>query len=488
MDSIRPTPQREPLDSLAEQVLAFYSAKFSPYRFTKLDLIEVDDWVAGRNVLAIAAPSFIMVKRLAFDSPDAFNQPQTVLPHEIGHQWWPITVFIPDEDDALLAEGMCEYSARLFHESQGALAPRDSLSHHPLLRPLLMKSADKEDIPLQQKADLRNTQTHYLKAQYVHHMLREMMGDSAFTLLYKDYATTYSTQMAGAAAFQKLAEKISGKNLEWFFSQWVRKRGIPRIKLYNVRAVQAGDSWVTRGRVRIVGYDPYTTFCDIGVRTSTGIQKQRVWLGDTTTHAAGDTVNSAGMHNDVPFEITTNQKPLEAIVDPDWDILKMKKIPAKLGDLRALGSGIMIVGHTPRLWELARKDSATLTDAGWNITLKADSAATLNDFQRSRVFMYGKPSENARAEDQAKRFGEGFRNDSLVIGGEAVYDSSLALIQIIDNPYYANSTIVWVAPLTPKAAPVLLPFDESWVVLRGAEIISSGTWEVTDEDLNVTIK
>ena len=71
---------------LASSIVQFYSKKFLPYRFPELNIIEVENWVAGRNVLAIAVPSIVMVKQLAITTEDSFNKAASILPHEIGHQ------------------------------------------------------------------------------------------------------------------------------------------------------------------------------------------------------------------------------------------------------------------------------------------------------------------------------------------------------------------------------------------------------------------
>jgi hypothetical protein len=476
---------------LVGKVLDFYGKKFSPFRFPKLDIIEVEDWVAGRNVLAIAAPSFIMVKKIAFETSDSFNKAAAILPHEIAHQWWPLTVFINDEDAALLSEGMCEYSARLYNESQHSIGIRDSLDSHPLLRPLIMKVIRGEDIPLQQKADLRSVVTHYLKASYVHNMLRSYIGDSAFARLYREYAKRFNLRKATAKDFQNLAEEISGKQLGWFFDQWVLNKGLPHLKIYNVHAKQERASWITTGRIRLVGYDKYTTFVDVGVKTRRGFTADRVWLGNELSQSSGDPAIPGEYHNDVPFEIRTLEKPSAALLDPFGNILKIKKIPPKLGDLRDPGDGVMIIGslqHADHLLALARKDSAEMDMGGWSLTIKADTEITLKDLQQHHVFLYGNASENSKVAELQSKFPMQIRNDSAVVKNEAVYDTSLTLVQMIDNPFFTNGSLCWIAPLSEKANPELLPFNASWVLLRNKEEISSGTWDVKDEDLEVTIK
>ncbi len=468
--------------SLAKDILQFYSEKFSPYRFPKLDIVEVEDWVAGKNVLAIASPSFIMVKKQAFTTSDKFNQVQSILAHEIAHQWWSYTIFVNDSDAAFLSEGMCEYSAHLYNEAHGTMSSRDSLNRHPLLRPLLMKIQQGKDVPLRQKADLRSLQTHYLKAAYVHNMLRRILGDSLFLQLYYRYSQRFSLKHVELADFQKLAEELYGGKLGWFFDQWVAKAGVPRLKIYNVKSTLKDGEWITRGRVRIVGYDKFTINCRLSVQTEKESYWKEISLGADS---------SGNYRNDVPFEIITNDKPLRAALDPNGELLKIQKLPPKLGDLRDPSYGLMIIGtlkNYDHLIKLAQKDSAEMDKGGWSIAMKFDTSITLTDLQNERVFLYGRREENRVVADFENKFPLNFIEDSVEIKGERIFDRNLTLVQVIDNPFIAQGIITWVAPMSENANEELLPYDASWILLKGKDEISSGTWDVKDEDLVVEIK
>lgn len=472
---------RKVLD-LTGKVLKYYSAQFTPFRFPKLSIVEVDDWVAGRNVLAVASPSFIMVKRFAFETTDKFNQVQSILPHEIAHQWWPSTVFVGQDDIAFLSEGLCEYSAKLYDEASGAATLRDSLGHHPLLRSLIMRVSNGKDMPLHQKADLRTLPTHYLKASYVHDMLRHIVGDSVFFRLCKEFARRFNLKPAALSDFQHLAEELSGKELTWFFDQWVNGKGIPRLKIYNVKATPQSGGWSTQGRVRVVGYDKFTTFVEVGIDDSTETRKTTVWIGSDSSKV---------YHNDVPFEVFSSHKPKRALLDPDGEVLKIQKLPVKLGDLREPSDGIMIVGslqHQGYLLSLAQRDSAEMDNAGWSLTIRPDTSVSLGDLQNERVFLYGRASENRIAGNLEGKFPIRFNGDSVIIEKEPLFDSSLTLTQIIENPFVAQGLLCWIAPLSARARPSLQPLDDSWVLTRDHEKIASGTWEVTDPDLVVGIR
>lgn len=465
-----------------QQTLKIYSEKFSKYRFKKLSIVEVEDWIAGKTVLAAAYPSVILIKKRAFQRDDIVNNVITILPHEVAHQWWPLTIFIEDEDAALLSEGLCEYSSVLFSEWTGLAQARDSLKSHPLLRSLIMRASNKTDFPLKQKTDLRSLPTHYLKGAYVHSMLRFIVGDTVYKNLLTEFAKEYALKVTNSVEFQQLAEKMSHKKLDWFLKQWTEETGIPALKMYGVKSVVVGDEWVTQGRVRLVGYGKkFTTPIEVGVETEKGLVKQMLWLGFDTNNV---------YRNEASFRITTASKPYRALVDPEGQILKFQKMPPKLSDLREPSDGVMIVGtlkNSKELFNLARRDSIEMDKAGWWIRIIADTTATLGDLQSERVFLYGKGDENKIVGDVSQKFPYKVIGESVIINRQT-YSDSFGLIQIIDNPYRNRGLMCWVAPLCNHADPYLLPYDASYVVIDGKEIVDKGTWDVKDEDLEVEFR
>jgi hypothetical protein len=467
---------------VAEKSLAFYSSEFAPYRFRTLRIVEAEQWLVGPNVMAVAIPSAVIVKKLGFETEDQYLKIETLLPHEIAHQWWPMTVFLRDEDAVFLGEGMSEYSALLFTEAAGALSVRDTLSRHPFLRPLIVRVQMGNDVPLGQKADLRAIPTQYLKASYVFNMLRLVIGDSVFRSLYREFAHRFRFRYASMEDFIQLAEERSGQRLGWFFDQWVNKKGIPQLKLYNVKSMLVGERWMTRGRVRILGYEKYTTPVDVGAIAGTETIRTRVWLG----------VDSGGTYrNDVPFEISSGAKPSRVMLDPDGAILKIQKLPVRLGDLREPADGIMIIGtrgNVGHLRTLARKDSATLSMMRWSIIIKPDTAITLVDLQTERVLLYGRPDENRIAAQLQDKFAHTITGKSVIVNGETLVDSTLTLVQLIENPYLSQALICWIAPLSSAAKPELTPSEVSWMLIRDKDVISWGEWQVIDDDLVVDVR
>jgi hypothetical protein len=467
---------------LADEVVAAYGEAFSPYRYGTLSIVEVEDWVAGGGILAIAAPSFVMVKQRAFLTDDGFNRVETILPHEIAHQWWMGTVFLRDRDAALLSEGLCEFSSIMFGEGRGRIGKRDSLRNHPLLRPLIQKIRRGAAVPLDSISDIRLDPSRYLKASYVHHMLRDLVGREVFSEFLREFARRYAGRYATISEYRAMAEEASGRSLGWFFDQWVSGVEIPPLRVYNVTSEPAGAGFTVRGRLRIPGYTRFTVRVVLALRTEGGESRTVVNIG----------LDSTGEYrNDVPFEFVTASTPHTVVVDPDGDLLKMEKLPERFSDLREPGSALMVTGSGTGVLHgrvLAERDSARFAREGWSVEIREDAALTLGDLQRERVILYGEADPNSAVANAAGRFPMSAAAGSMTIGGERISDTTLALLQVVENPWFTGGLLVWILPFSDGAFPEVRPYDHSWVLARGREEIDGGTWDVKDNDLRAVVK
>jgi aminopeptidase N len=70
----------------------------------------------------------------------------------------------------------------------------------------------------------------YQKGGGILHMLRNYLGDDAFFAGMNDYLKTYEYQNGEAHQLRLSFEKVSGKDLNWFFNQWYFGSGHPKIK------------------------------------------------------------------------------------------------------------------------------------------------------------------------------------------------------------------------------------------------------------------
>jgi aminopeptidase N len=69
----------------------------------------------------------------------------------------------------------------------------------------------------------------FAKGAWVLHMLRGLIGTDAFWDGIREYYALYRDRNASTSEFRQVMERVSGRDLEWFFRQWLNGGGVPRL-------------------------------------------------------------------------------------------------------------------------------------------------------------------------------------------------------------------------------------------------------------------
>jgi len=146
----------------------------------------------------------------------------------------------------------------------------------------------------------------FYKGAMVFRMLRETMGKQQFTQLLRKFLEQYRNKSASIDDFERLTSQVAGKNMRYFFAQWVEGTGVPEFSVdYQIIRTRAGK-FRTRGTVR-------QSFDNLHMPV------------DLTLHSEGDsqtkTLYLDGKSEDFDFE--SNGQPISAEVDPNDKILRM---------------------------------------------------------------------------------------------------------------------------------------------------------------------
>jgi len=170
-----------------------------------------------------------------------------VVRHETAHQWFGDAVTERDWRHLWLSEGFASYfddviGAALDGDSVLARGIRGSLQGYlrsrVVDRPLVDSAA-------QDPLSLLNANS-YNKGALLLHMLRGEVGDSAFFRGIRDYYRTYRDSSVLSEDFQRVMESGSGRDLGWFFHQWLYQPGYPQLDVgFQV------DSAVGRATLRV---------------------------------------------------------------------------------------------------------------------------------------------------------------------------------------------------------------------------------------------
>ena len=209
----------------AAQILDYYQKTYGPSASGhSFRLVEVDDQLARQP--GMLGTIFITRRELAQANP-----PVRDLARRIAYQWWQETVGINSTDDLWLVDGMAYFSAAQYMgKSGGDAAYKEEIDNLAVLAlKFENKSAVRTGLGLGHRTD-RYESVVAGKGAWVLNMLRGIMGDQKFNQLIQQYAHDFASNRASTASFQNLSEKIHGKQLGWFFTEWIDTIGVPEFE------------------------------------------------------------------------------------------------------------------------------------------------------------------------------------------------------------------------------------------------------------------
>jgi aminopeptidase N len=154
-----------------------------------------------------------------------------VIAHETAHQWFGDAVTEREWSHVWLSEGFATYFAQLWTERfDGDSAFRAGMRG---LRDQITKAPEVATRPVIDTAQtnlmaLLNTNS-YQKGGWTLHMLRALVGDSAFFRGVRSYYLANRHSTALTDDLRRAVEASSGRPLGWFFDQWLRRPGFAEV-------------------------------------------------------------------------------------------------------------------------------------------------------------------------------------------------------------------------------------------------------------------
>lgn len=209
---------------IATSILKFFSEYIAPFPFKKLANVQSTTIFGGmENAGAIFyAENYISGTRRFED----------VIAHEIAHQWFGDMASEKSFAHLWLSEGFANYFTNFYIENKYGKDSAYKRWHGERKQVIAFASGSNRPV-VDSTTDLMSllNENSYQKGGWVLHMLRKEVGDTVFRKIIQTYYQEYKGSNADSRDFENVAEKVSGKDLTWFFDQWLYQPGIPELEI-----------------------------------------------------------------------------------------------------------------------------------------------------------------------------------------------------------------------------------------------------------------
>lgn len=202
----------------APRILEVLGRRFGEYPFLRDKY-----WVAEAPYLGMEHQTLVAYGSDFSDNAYGFDE---LLLHETAHEWWGNAVTAADWADFWIHEGFATYAEAVYvNDTRGR---EDYLRYMQRLRRRIRNRK-----PLVQGKDLTAARAYtgdiYAKGAWVLHMLRRLLGDEAFWLVLKGFATDprFCYHTVTTADWEAYVAERTGRDLGWFWDRYLRRAALP---------------------------------------------------------------------------------------------------------------------------------------------------------------------------------------------------------------------------------------------------------------------
>ncbi|MDA3814144.1 MAG: M1 family aminopeptidase [Candidatus Cloacimonetes bacterium] len=155
---------------------------------------------------------------------------ETIIAHELAHQWYGDCLTCLTWKDIWLSEGFATYSEALYMEAWQGFEAMVAYVYTSIQQYYLSWGGSSPHTVYDPPPGAYFTPATYEKPAAVLHMLRLKTGDEVFFQILQTYFTEYHNGNVITDDFQEVCEDVSGMDLDQFFLQWIYQPGLPSIQ------------------------------------------------------------------------------------------------------------------------------------------------------------------------------------------------------------------------------------------------------------------
>jgi len=456
-----------------------YSRLLGPYPFPKFAVVE-NFFASGLGMPSFTLLGSGVVKR-------HYIQPYA-LGHEIVHSWignWVLN----RREQGNWVEGLTTYLANYYYDELTGKPDQARDQRRLMLLSYAVHVRPEEDYPVaafRQKTDQKDNAIGYQKTAMIFHQLRRELGDAVFWPAIRRLVAGYGGSYAGWEDIERVFAAASGKELRWFFAQWVERPGAPLVTIAAARADRPLDADPNSGRrlaVRMVqSGEPYR----LRLRLVADLAGGR-------THESWVEVSAA----EQTLSVFMPGAPIRLRLDPDFDTfrrLPRERLPPMLNLYVTDRSRTLVLpAAEPAL------ETAPYRELGRQAASREPAMAQITDREpvpaEGSLLILGGPTLNEGAAVMRQACGERVRleRDRFTLDGTVYEGQGLALLLSCRRPGHPGSVATLFYGLSPQAAAKvarLLFFYgwQSYVVFRDGTVVTRGDFSSARDELEVSVE
>ena len=266
-------------------MISFFNKKTGlDYPYEKYDQIIIEDFMFGGMENITLTHNTDRTMHDARAVPDVSSD--GLVAHELAHQWYGDLLTTRNWANIWLNEGFATFMSRQYREynlgyDEGeyirygeikAFKGNDRWNRRPTVYNRYYFSMELFDSHV------------YAKGSLILNMLKDILGEKVFWKSVQHYTKENQYKNVETTDLKKAIEEISGKNLDWFFEQWVYKPGYPEFKVdweYNRRTkmIELEIHQIQELSNNSLFKMPITILIDNGE-----LNRETIWVDGKTTH------------------------------------------------------------------------------------------------------------------------------------------------------------------------------------------------------------
>ena len=324
---------------VAKNAITTFSSMFKPYPYKTFSVVESDLGGAkdGLFVAGMEYASLILIDDYFYFSSDKRSF-ETVIAHEVAHQWFAFMVGNNPYKEPWLDESFATYSEIVYYEfTYGPAASRQHLIkmrkiYNDWLLPRGNDQAVGQPMDFWESRPSDYYAVVYAKGALVVGMLRLQVGNATFFRGLQLYFNKFLHRNANATDLISVFEEASWSNMKWFFDEWIYQGGLPT---YSVIVVFKDN----KNLIVNVGQDgtPKRMLVPFEIKYKEESVTKTAWINETK--------------QTISFEVEAT--PIDIVPDPQGIILGSKRVKPLWDPLiRVI---IAVVSSTTMVFTISKK-------------------------------------------------------------------------------------------------------------------------------------